>query len=201
MDKKIIEAVLNIDWISIEIMNRFKDLQSYKIPRNSDLTKTVLNYNFIQICSLFDEIEIINSYSKSNESIRDIMWCISPLLKEIKAFTGIRKARNSIFAHYNRDRNNNFKPWWRALKEVHVPRSPDEIVFITTSLRAIRSIFVSRFINEVKELKASLKLEVAEYFEHIKSKELLLEIPNGINLVKQVQARLDEKNIVLQKFE
>ncbi|MBK7959630.1 MAG: hypothetical protein IPK03_17025 [Bacteroidetes bacterium] len=127
------------------------------------------------------------------------MWSISPILKALKSYDGIKKGRNALFAHYNRDKNNNFYPWWRSLNGVNLPRTVSEIVFINSAIGSIRAILVSQYQNELLEIKKSLKLEVDDYLKYVESQEALApeKLKELNKLIDEVRERIIQKNITI----
>ncbi|MBK9670903.1 MAG: hypothetical protein IPP56_16440 [Bacteroidetes bacterium] len=202
MDKKLLECILNIDMLTTEMMDSIHGLYKHKIRQEEPILKTVVKYDYILICSFMDELDIINSYAKDNALIKDIMWCISPLLKVLRSYDGIRKGRNALFAHYNRDKKNNFFPWWRSLNGVKLPRTINEIAFLNAILGCIRAVLVSQYIDEVEELKRKYKNEVDDYLKYVENQENIA-LQGQLNtdvLIKEVDRRTKEKNILIRRI-
>ncbi len=185
-----------------ELAYSIKGLFTFKIPQDHQLTKTVIKYNYILVCSFIEELDVINSYCKENVLIKDVMWSISPLVRAIKNYDGIKKGRNAFFAHYNRDKSNAFYPWWRSLYGVKLPRTVNEVVFLNGVVGSIRAILISQFINEIEDLKKKYKPEVDQYMEYIKvQEEIALQKFDDLNaLIKEVDSRLTQKKIIIRKI-
>lgn len=200
MNERLLESILNIDMLTDELTHSVKDIFTFKIPHDHQITKSIIKHNYILMCSFEAELDIINSFSKENILIKDIMWSISPLLRLVKEYTGIKKGRNAYFAHYNRDRKDQFYPWWRSLHGVKLPRTIKEIVFLHSVFESIRAILKSQFITELEGLKRQYKSEVDDYFEYVKKQEdIAILKPDGIkDLVIEVDNRLKEKNIFIR---
>jgi hypothetical protein len=200
MNRKLLESILNIDMITDELMNSVRDIYKYKISHEHQITKSILKYNYILVCSFLDELDIVNSFSKENDLIKDIMWSISPLRRAINEYNGIKKGRNAYFAHYNRDQNNNFYPWWRSLHGVKLPRTIKEIVFLHSVLASIRAILKSQFLIELNQIKSEFQPEVDGYIKFVIEQEqtALQKADNVKELVDEVEKRLTSKNISIR---
>ena len=91
--------------------------------------------------------------------------------RALNKYTGIRKARNYILAHFNRDKKKNFFPYWKALREVKLPRTQKEIKQIYIWLHLINGIIVSRYFDELTEISNNSKIEVEAYYRWVQEQE------------------------------
>ena len=82
----------------------YYDKINLSIPKNSVIYTDSIRYSYIQICIILDELEILNGLAKNDEYLKDTLYVISPAVRALKKFTGLKKARNYIFAHFNRSK-------------------------------------------------------------------------------------------------
>lgn len=199
MNKKrqIQECILNIDMTCRNMYFSYQEIQKLKIPVDSVIYSDLIRYNYIQLCSILDEFVILSGQAKDDLYLRDTLYVLSPALKAINKYTGIRKARNYMLAHFNRDKKNNFYPWWFALKGLKLPRTYKEINQIFVWLHSINSIIVTRYCDELKEISNSSKKDVDEYFNWIESEEAAaLTNPTPLDeIYSDIEVRMREKNI------
>ncbi|MBK9330337.1 MAG: hypothetical protein IPM95_13800 [Sphingobacteriales bacterium] len=134
--------------------------------------------------------------------IKDIMYCVSPILKEIKLYDGIKVGRNKLFAHYNRDKNFNFIPWWKSLYGVTLPRTIEELVFINAVIGTIRAIIISQYINDLEEFKKITNIDVDVYLKFVESEEINAKdkVSKLENIMNEVSKRITEKKIIIRKI-
>lgn len=149
----------------------FSEVRKLKLASNSVVLGDVIRYSYIQFCIILDEFDILYSLAKDDIYLRDTLAVVKPSLKGFKKYTGIRKARNILLAHFNRNRAGDFKPWWIELKNLKLPRTQKEIGEIHMWLHLTNSILVSRYYDEIKEMSLASKPLLDEYFEWVKSDE------------------------------
>jgi hypothetical protein len=175
----------------------YLDIKKFKISLSSPIYGDMIRYSYIQLCSILDEFIILNNLAKDDEYLRDTLYVVSPALKAINKYNGIRKARNIMLAHFNRDKNANFNPWWIAMKDLKLPSTQNEVNQIYTWLHIINGIIVGRFIKELTEISKTSKTEVDHYFNWVKlQEEIALKTQTPLDTVYQdVELRMKEKNI------
>lgn len=191
---KIQECLLNIDMICRSMFTSAFDRAILKIPIESAIYGDSIRYSYIQLCIILDEIDILNRLARDNNYLKDTLYIISPVLRSLKAFTGLRKARNFMLAHFNRDNKKQFHPWWKALRELKLPRTQKELTQIYSYLQCINGIIVTRYYDELKEFSLISKVEVESYLEWIKEQEDLA-INNATpfdNLQPEIEKRMIE---------
>lgn len=172
----------------------YQDIKKLKIPLNSVAYADMLRYAYIQICTILDEVAILNKSAKSNMYLRDTLYIVSPALKAINKFSGIRRARNFMLAHFNRDKKGNFFPWWVALRETKLPRTQREINQLYAWLNLVTIILVTRYREDIEEISDQHRQEVDDY-----SKWAVLEENNASiketpfdNIKDEIERRMNE---------
>ena len=165
------ECILNIDMTCRSLYAANIERIKFKIPKSSVIFMDSIRYSYIQLCTIQDELKILNGLAKNDEYLKNTLYIISPAARALNKYTGIRKARNVMFAHFNRDRNDNFTPWWKELIGLKLPRFKDELVHIMTYVQLINGIIVTRYYEQLKEISKEVEKEVNEYFEWIKIQE------------------------------
>lgn len=193
------ECVMNIDMTCRSMYLSNRDVRVLKIPTKSTVYGDMVRYSYIQLCSILDEFEILNRYAKDDFYLRDTLYVISPALKAINQYTGIRKARNNMLAHFNRDKSGKFLPWWSCLKELKLPRTQVEILQIYVWLHVINSILSTRYLSELEEMSTLYKPDVDLYFQGVEKQEVdAIKNPTPLDsIIDEVDKRMVEKNIGL----
>ena len=194
---KIQECLLNIDMVCRAMYLSFTEVRKLKLPLNSVVLGDVIRYSYIQFCIILDEFEILHGLAKDDIYLRDTLFIVKPSLKGFKQYTGIRKARNILLAHFNRSKTGEFKPWWIELKNLKLPRTQKEIGEIHMWLHLTNSVLVTRYYEEIKELSLKSKPLVDEYFEWVKSDEKQSAItPTPLrDVFKEVDDRMKKKGM------
>lgn len=194
---KIQECILNIDMLCRSMYAANFDRIQLKIPVESVIYMDSIRYSYIQLCTILDEIDILNRYAKGDSYLKGTLYVVSPAIRAMKKFTGIRKARNYMLAHFNRDKKGNFYPWWKALKEMKLPRIKTELSQIYTYLHIINGIIVTRYYQELKEFSHTSGVEVESYFNWVKEQEeLAINNPTPFdNIESEIEKRMSEMDI------
>jgi len=193
---KIYECVFNIDVLSRELEENLKAFHRLKLGLDHPHHSALLRYNYIQICSILDEIDILNSQSKDDDYLKDTFYVLSPAIRKLKKFDGLKRIRNTSLAHFNRDKNMQFSPWWKSMKDVRIPRTPNEIRQLYALIYIINTLLVSRYYDELKNLSIKFKDDEKEYFKWVESQESIAKSePNNIDDIKEeTERRFNEKN-------
>jgi hypothetical protein len=203
--RKLQECILNIDMTCRCLYAANIERIKFKIPKGSVIFMDSIRYSYIQLCTIQDELKILNRIAKNDEYLKNTLYIISPASRALNKYTGIRKARNVMFAHFNRDRNNNFTPWWKELIGLKLPRFKDELVQIMTYLQLINGIIVTRHYEQLKEISLEAEKEVNEYFDWIKNqeKQVIENLTPFDNVDKEVEKRMIEQKmteIIIDSF-
>ena len=174
-----------------------RDRIELKIPSESVIHADSIRYSYIQLCTILDELKILSSFAKNNLYLRDTLYVISPAVRAIKKFNGIRTARNYMLAHFNRDKQKNFYPWWIALKEMKLPRTKGDLSQIYTYLNVINGIIVTRYYNDLKEFSQISKKEVDLYvIWMLEQEEKSIKHPTSfVDIENEIEKRMKEMNI------
>jgi hypothetical protein len=122
------------------------------LTSDSIIYRDTIRYRYIQLCSILDEIEILHSLAKNDDYLRDTLYTISPIIKSLNQYTGLKRARNSMFAHFNRDKKKQFYPWWIVLKDLKLPTTSIEISDIYKFLQMMNTMIISRYHADLTEI-------------------------------------------------
>ncbi len=197
---KIQECLLNIDMICRSMYLSYEETLGLKIGADSAMYADLHRYRYIQLCTILDEIEILNRIAKSDSYLMDTLYVISPVTRALGQFPGIKRARNSMFAHFNRDKKRNFHPWWIALRGLRLPQTANEIGDIYKYLHLMNAFLVSRYYEDLKEISVRTKPDFEAFF--ISQKEMSENHKNDKAVFETVSEavlkKLEEKNIADQ---
>lgn len=196
---KIQECLLNIDMICRSMYLSQEESIDLKIPRNSTIYADLLRYSYIQLCTILDEFEILNGLAKNDEYLQDTLYVISPVMRALRQYTGIKRARNYMLAHFNRDKKRNFSPWWIAMKNLKLPRTHKEIEDIYKHLHLMNAFIVARYYEDLEHISKNVKPDFEAYFKWMLEQESIISNENHFNLIADdLQKRLIEKGIADQ---
>lgn len=197
INNKIQYSILNIDMICRSMFQSYQDTINLKIPLNSVVYGDMTRYSYIQFCLIFDEIETLNGLAKDDEYLKDTLYVISPAIKAMNKFSGIRKARNIMLAHFNRDKKGNFLPWWVALRDLKLPRTLKEVKQIYLWLQIVNTIIATRYRNELLEITNKVRDDVKSYFNWaVEQENFSIENPTLLdNVEEEVKIRIHELGI------
>jgi len=191
------KCLINIKWIFTEMYFDYQDTKDINTSNSNYLLAKVSKYGYIQVCSFLEEYEILNRLSKNNNDLRDTLYVCAPIVRNLKKYKGLKKMRNLMLAHVNRDKLKNFKPWWNELKGLRKPIHKEDINELYESLAFIVDMLNVRHKKEWEEaipyLEKSLKQyikEDAELQNKLKRKEKTMKEINA-----EVLKRMKEKNI------
>lgn len=104
---KIQECIFNIDMVCRSMYLSYEEIGSLKLSPKSAIYGDVLRYRYIQLCTILDEFEILHGIAKNDPYLRDTLFVISPVTKALSKYNGIKRARNTMLAHFNRDKKSN----------------------------------------------------------------------------------------------
>lgn len=192
------ECLININWIFTDMYLDYQDAKDLKTSNRNYLVAKVSKYGYIQTCSFLEEYRRICSVSKTNDSLRDTLYVCAPVVRNLKKYSsGLKKMRNSMLAHVNRDRKGNFAPWWIELKGLRKPLHENDIKELYESLAFVVDMLNVRHKNEWDEVKDYLAESIRSYISEDIKLQLKLKIKekpmNDINT--EVLKRMKEKNI------
>jgi len=192
--ERIQECIFNIDVICRSMFAATVERKDLGVPKSSVMYSDSVRYSYIQVCIILDEIDLLHNLAKDDQYLKDTLYIISPIVRAIKKFTGIRKARNSVFAHFNRDsKKKEFYPWWKALREMKLPRAKIEQDIMHVALMAINSTLATRYYDDLKEFSIKSYEEMKSYEKwDMEQKENLNAIPN---VFKEPMMELQKRGI------
>lgn len=191
------KCLINIKWIFSEMYFDYQDAKNIESNNKNYLIAKASKYGFIQICSLLEEFEILNRLSQNDEVLKDTLYVCAPVIRNMKKYKGLKKMRNLMLAHVNRDKLKNFKPWWDELKGLRKPIHKDDINELYESLAFIVDMLSVRHKKEWENAMPYLDNSIRQYMSEdaelqiaIKKREKTM---NEIN--SEVLKRMKEKNI------
>lgn len=195
-ETKIVECIFNIDMICRSMYQSYEDCITLQIPKETVLYSDLLRYSYLQLCIILDEFEILNGLAKDNQYLKDTLYVVSPIAKALNKYSGIRKARNYLFAHFNRDRKGNFEPWWIVLKDAPLPRTKKEIELVYTWLHLLNAFLVTRYYEEYSKMTKLIEPDFFSFVDWSKSKEQEVAIITPFDsLPEEMKKRFIEKDI------
>jgi hypothetical protein len=197
-DEKILQCILNIDMTVRHLFLSVEDLKDLKIPQKSQVFTDMIQYSYIRICTALDEISILHGLAKDNIFLQDTLYCAQPAIKGINKYTGLKRARNLMLAHLNRDPKKQFTPWWDELITFKLPRTYKEINQILKFLNLINTIIVSRYQDKFKLFNDSMRANFEKYFQEVdKLEKDAISNPTPLDDVEiEIQKRCEEKGLV-----
>lgn len=198
VDEKIQQCILNIDMTVRHLFFSIEDLKELKIPQKSQVFTDVLQYTYIRICTALDEISILHGLAKDDVFLQDTLYCAQPAIRDINQYTGLRRARNLMLAHLNRNTKKQFTPWWDELIDFKLPRTYKEINQILKFLNLINTIIVSRYHDKFSLFSDSVRPNFEKYFKEVERlEEQMVNAPTPLDAIEiEIQNRCEEKGLV-----
>jgi hypothetical protein len=140
------QCILNINIKAINILDVRAQRNQLNVPENSPVYADILFSNIAKICSVFDELKILRSLCKDNDYLKEVLYCLKPLIDYIRQYEeGFTVIRNSMVAHFQRDKLGKYIPFWERLKGLQIPRDNKEHEFIYDCLDVMRVVLINRF--------------------------------------------------------
>lgn len=158
---KLQQAIYNIDFIAFHIKMTVDLGNKQGLSKADDkfLVERLMLYNLIQTCSFLDEYRLIERLAKDSEEIMNTTKILSPAIRRIRQYKGLKDFRNSILAHVNRDNSGNFRPYWRVMTDTSFPKTYSDVNLITNLIIGVASIIEKRHSKELYEIKQSMQKE------------------------------------------
>lgn len=175
----------------------YEESVSLNISKDSPLYADLLRYRYIQLCTILDEFEILNGLAKNDEYLKETLYVISPVTRALSQFTGIKRARNYMLAHFNRDKKKNFHPWWIALKNLKLPRTQKEINDIYKYLHIMNAFIVCRYYEDLKDITTRIKPDYDSYFKWLSEQDKNIDYNKSIfdSVTQEVYKKMADKGI------
>ncbi len=191
------KCLINIKWIFSEMYFDYQDAKNIESNNKNYLIAKVSKYGFIQICSLLEELEILNRLSQNDEVLKDTLYVCAPVIRNIKKYKGLKKMRNLMLAHVNRDKLKKFKPWWNELKGLRKPIHKDDINELYESLAFIVDMLSVRHKKEWENAIPYLDNSIRQYMSE--DADLQIKMKKREKTMKEINSevlkRMKEKNI------
>ena len=173
------------------------ETKSIQTDNRNFLLAKVSKYGLIQVCSFLEEYDILSRLSKDDENLRNTLYVCAPVVRNLKKYNGLRKMRNLMLAHVNRDKLGNFKPWWNELNGLRKPSTEKDIDELYESLAFVVDMLSIRHKKEWDEAIPYLEKSLKDYmtedakvqFDKIEKEKSMREIN------ADVLKRMKEKNI------
>jgi len=190
------KCLINIKMIFAEMYLDFQDTKNIQ-SNNNYLTAKVTKYGFIQVCSFLEEYEILNRLSQNNEELKDTLYVCAPVIRNLKKYKGLKKMRNLMLAHFNRDKLQNYKPWWDELKGLRKPIHKDDINELYESLAFVVDMLSIRHKEEWNLAIPYLEKSLQQYIQE--DAKFQIEMKKQEKSMKEINTevlkRMKEKNI------
>ena len=191
------KCLINIKWIFSEMYFDYQDAKNIESNNKNYLIAKVSKYGFIQICSLLEELEILNRLSQNDEVLKDTLYVCAPVIRNIKKYKGLKKMRNLMLAHVNRDKLKKIKPWWNELKGLRKPIHKDDINELYESLAFIVDMLSVRHKKEWENAIPYLDNSIRQYMSE--DADLQIKMKKREETMKEINSevleRMKEKNI------
>lgn len=191
------KCLINIKWIVNEMYLDYQDIKNAQASNNNFLIVKISKYGYIQVCSFLEEYDILNRLSQDDEVLRDTLYVCAPIIRNLKKYKGLKKMRNLMLAHVNRDKLKRFKPWWNELKGLRKPFHEDDINEIYESLNFILDMLNDRHKKEWEEAIPYLKESLHQFIKE--DAALQMKMKHGEKTMRQINSevlkRMNEKNI------
>lgn len=193
-DERILQCIYNIN-------NRVSNIQDVKLHRRTlnlragdPVEADLMFFSIVKICSILDEMKILNVICKDDNYLKNCFYCIAPLTRYIKQYEkGFEIVRNGMVAHFNRDKQKKFKPAGSSLNGLIVPRDNREWEFIYDCLDVMRAMLIKMFSDYTTFHSATineLSLQIYEFKNTFQTKDAV----NIDLLKKEIDQRLKEKD-------
>ena len=191
------KCLINIKWIFTEMYFDYQDAKNIQTSNSNYLIAKVSKYGYIQVCSFLEEYEILNRLSQNDEVLKDTLYVCAPVIRNLKKYKGLKKMRNLMLAHFNRDKLKNFKPWWNELKGLRKPIHKEDIDELYESLAFIVDMLNVRHKKEWEEAIPYLEKSLRQYMNE--DAELQLKLKKREKTMTEINAevlkKMKEKNI------
>lgn len=146
METRFYESLYNFDSLIRLILDAFNHHDSLQIQPGSALARDTMSMTYLRLCGILEEIRKLNSFCKDDQKLKLLMSHLKPLIDYAKQYEdGFTEMRNSAYAHFNRDKNGNFRPFWTTIAEINVPRSEGELRFICEGLNYVRLVLMVNY--------------------------------------------------------
>jgi hypothetical protein len=122
METKFYESLYNFDSLIKLILDTFVHHDQLHILPGSPLGRDTMSMTYMRLCAVIEEISILNSFCKDDAKLKAIMSHLKPFVGYATQYEkGFNEMRNSAYAHFNRDKNKNFRPFWTTIGKIAVP--------------------------------------------------------------------------------
>lgn len=152
-----INADLQANWIMIE--------QQLHDVENRYLIHTIHYYCLIQVCSFLEEYKLLEAQSRTDEKLRRSLYILSPGIRRVRKYKGLQNIRNSMLAHYNRNKTSSFVPYWKVIEEVKYPKTENDINLLLELIIGIGNKLHERHIYNLQPAILKMKQEKMESFQ------------------------------------
>ena len=173
-----------------------KEFRETQLNKKSFLFGRMQRYDYLSICSILEELITLNTLAKEDEYLKETIYLYTPAYRAIKKYKGIKTLRNKLVAHFNRNENKTFKPYWENMMELNIPITNKEMDRFNYWLWYINSILVTRYFDKLRSISIDYSKSSNEYTSWLKrNEEKNINMTAFSNVTEEIQKRLKEKNI------
>ena len=186
------ESIFIINWLSEHLENVLHTSNKEELHKKDNyILHQLFNLSFIRICVILQEWEKLEQLAKDDKKLRNTLRITSPLIKEIRRWTGLHKFRNSVLAHFGRNQDDAFIPYWRVLQGSKYPTTTWDFNFINSLVITASASLCKRHPHELKQAKKILGRDRARFEEALYNHDLS---------IKSDDEYKSRKKIVWDKF-
>ena len=181
------ESIFIIDWLStylndtVQISNR-EELHK----KDNYVIRELFRLSFIRTCIILQEWKNLESLSKENKKLRNTLRITSPFIRELKNWTGLHKYRSTVLAHFGRDKEGEFIPYWRALKGLKYPTTTWDFNFINSLITTSTEALIKRHHADLKQPKKILNKDKERFEEALYTHILSIKSDEEYELRKKI---------------
>lgn len=141
MNQKFLESMEIIDTVVQTIRRSMDDFKRLDLAIGTPAAGDVMFITHVRICIVLDELADVNRLVNEVPRLRDVFTCVAPFYRYARQYEkGFRKVRNSIVAHYNRDRSGNYTSFAETLGTYDVPSPSVNLSLFVRALSASESL-------------------------------------------------------------
>jgi len=170
------ESLFIIDWLSEHIHSTMESFNAQPV-RDEWVGQQLMKYSWLQICVIMQEWEKLEGQGRDDAYLRNTLKMASPCIRELRRWTGMHKLRNTVIAHFGRDEDGVFEPYWRRLTGLKFPTTNRDMSFLIALTLTAGKVIQARYPKEIQRVKQILftdrQKHVSAMFNHdlsIKSK-------------------------------
>ena len=189
------ESIFIIHWIADHLNRSIKVINKEELYKKDEfISHQMMRLSFIQNCIIIQEWQRLEKLSKNDKKLMNTMRIASPLIKEIRRWTGIINFRNSVLAHFGRDKNGKFIPYWRSLHSLKYPTTTWDFTFINTLTLTISGLLEKRHPLELRQAKKILGKDRQRFEKYLYNHELSIQNDDDYKIRKDIIWKIFTEN-------